>query len=322
MLLTRIVAVVFSVFVGGAALVVSQTSGQGTGRVTVDLKAPGTAIPPRLYGIFYEEINHAGDGGLYGELVRNRGFEDANLPPTCTRDGNFIVPPRTPHFDTGKPSDWRLRWDVEDPHPSWTLAVTPGGDASIELTADNPLTGATPHSLLVNVRRIGANGHVAVVNSGYWGIGVKAGEEYRLSFWARSTVDLTNAIAVTLEPATWAPEAGGARPLPLARGVVAAASPTVPTGPGWKRYSATMRATCDRCQRPARAHAAHRRHAIGHGVVVSGEDVQEPAEWVAAGSGADGCRSEAGIRAGTGRLLRGRHHDRKPCAVEAIAWTD
>ena len=117
------------------------------------MKSPGTPVPPRLYGIFYEEINHAGDGGLYAELVRNRGFEDANLPPACIRDGNFIVPPRTPHFDTGKPNDWRLRWDVDEPHPSWTLAVTPGGDASIELTADNPLNDATPHSLLVNVRQ-------------------------------------------------------------------------------------------------------------------------------------------------------------------------
>ena len=171
-----LVAAVLGSLVLGAAFVVdaSQAPG-GSGRVTVDLKSPGTPVPPRLYGIFYEEINHAGDGGLYGELVRNRGFEDANLPPTCTRDGNFIVPPRTPHFDTGKPNDWRLRWDVNEPHPSWTLAVTPGGDASVELTSDNPLTDATPHSLLVNVLRIAQNGHAAIVNGGYWGIGVKAG---------------------------------------------------------------------------------------------------------------------------------------------------
>ena len=28
-----------------------------------------------LFGIFFEDINHSADGGLYGELVRNRGFE-------------------------------------------------------------------------------------------------------------------------------------------------------------------------------------------------------------------------------------------------------
>lgn len=29
-----------------------------------------------MYGVFYEEINHAGEGGLYAELVRNRSFMD------------------------------------------------------------------------------------------------------------------------------------------------------------------------------------------------------------------------------------------------------
>jgi len=33
-----------------------------------------------LYGIFFEEINCGGDGGLYAEMVRNRGFEDAAAP--------------------------------------------------------------------------------------------------------------------------------------------------------------------------------------------------------------------------------------------------
>lgn len=35
------------------------------------------------YGIFYEEINHGGDGGLYAELIRNRSFEDNPANPDC-----------------------------------------------------------------------------------------------------------------------------------------------------------------------------------------------------------------------------------------------
>jgi len=35
------------------------------------------------YGIFYEEINHGGDGGLYAELIRNRSFEDNAANPDC-----------------------------------------------------------------------------------------------------------------------------------------------------------------------------------------------------------------------------------------------
>lgn len=33
-----------------------------------------------LYGIFFEDINRAGDGGIYPEMIRNRCFEDSLLP--------------------------------------------------------------------------------------------------------------------------------------------------------------------------------------------------------------------------------------------------
>ena len=32
-------------------------------------------IQPTMYGIFFEDINYAADGGLYGELIKNRSFE-------------------------------------------------------------------------------------------------------------------------------------------------------------------------------------------------------------------------------------------------------
>lgn len=35
----------------------------------------GIAVPPTLHGLFFEDINYAGDGGLYAELVQNRSFE-------------------------------------------------------------------------------------------------------------------------------------------------------------------------------------------------------------------------------------------------------
>ena len=34
------------------------------GTITVDAGKPGAAIPSKMYGIFFEEISHAGDGGL------------------------------------------------------------------------------------------------------------------------------------------------------------------------------------------------------------------------------------------------------------------
>jgi len=36
---------------------------------------PGPAVPPTLFGIFFEDINLGADGGLYAEMVKNRGFE-------------------------------------------------------------------------------------------------------------------------------------------------------------------------------------------------------------------------------------------------------
>ncbi|KAG5043182.1 hypothetical protein JHK87_007097 [Glycine soja] len=43
--------------------------------LVVDASKSGRQIPDTLFGIFFEEINHAGAGGLWAELVNNRGFE-------------------------------------------------------------------------------------------------------------------------------------------------------------------------------------------------------------------------------------------------------
>jgi alpha-L-arabinofuranosidase len=43
--------------------------------ITVDRSSTGAAIPRSMYGVFFEDINYAADGGLYAELVRNRSFE-------------------------------------------------------------------------------------------------------------------------------------------------------------------------------------------------------------------------------------------------------
>jgi hypothetical protein len=61
--------------------------------LTVDTASPGHAISPRLYGAFFEEINYAGVGGLYAELLRNRAFMDPATPD------EFVAPvniPRVP----------------------------------------------------------------------------------------------------------------------------------------------------------------------------------------------------------------------------------
>lgn len=41
----------------------------------VNTKKTVAPIQSTMYGLFFEDINYAADGGLYGELVKNRSFE-------------------------------------------------------------------------------------------------------------------------------------------------------------------------------------------------------------------------------------------------------
>ena len=65
-------------------------------RLNVRTKVKRFPAAPELYGLFFEDISHAGDGGLYPEMIRNRSFEDSLLPEGCTtKDGGktFESPP-------------------------------------------------------------------------------------------------------------------------------------------------------------------------------------------------------------------------------------
>jgi alpha-L-arabinofuranosidase len=66
----------------GAAGSTSVAGQAGSITVTVDTTSPGHAVSPDLYGIFFEEINYGGVGGLYPELIRNRAFMDPSDPDT------------------------------------------------------------------------------------------------------------------------------------------------------------------------------------------------------------------------------------------------
>ena len=48
---------------------------EGTSTLSIDGDGTGASISDDMFGIFYEDINYAADGGLYAELVRNRSFE-------------------------------------------------------------------------------------------------------------------------------------------------------------------------------------------------------------------------------------------------------
>ena len=58
----------------GLALAAS-LSAQAQHVMDVQTQKPGATVQPTMYGIFFEDINYAADGGLYAEMVKNRSFE-------------------------------------------------------------------------------------------------------------------------------------------------------------------------------------------------------------------------------------------------------
>lgn len=79
------------------------TAGAQTNEMIIQTKKIGADIQPTMYGLFFEDINYAADGGLYAELVKNRSFEfPQNLmgwntfgQVTLQTDGPFE---RNPHY--------------------------------------------------------------------------------------------------------------------------------------------------------------------------------------------------------------------------------
>ena len=113
-----------------------------TNELVIQTKKVGAPIQSTMYGLFFEDINYAADGGLYAELVKNRSFE---FPQNLMGWKTF-----------GK----------------------------VSLKDDGPFE-KNPHYV-----RLAYAGHdhkqTGLDNEGFFGIGVKAGEEYRFSVWART----------------------------------------------------------------------------------------------------------------------------------------
>lgn len=150
-----------------------------SGRVEIDAAQLGAKVPKSLYGVFLEEINNSGEGGLYAELIQNRGFEDANVPPGCTVNGRTLFAPKNPSFWEGYSKNFQMEWPYDSTMPFWSVQ---GLQLSTRITDAHPLTPASPHALEFTSTAVGGR----IVNDGFWGIGVKMGAAYRLSLHAQS----------------------------------------------------------------------------------------------------------------------------------------
>ncbi len=108
-------------------------------------------IDPLMYGVFFEDINYGGDGGMYAELVANRSFENVNH----------------------KGEDCRMmRW-------------APVRDASIAIRTDNPRSEHNPHYLHVQGGPVRNEGYLG---QGFY---AKEGESYCLTVIARADKPFT-----------------------------------------------------------------------------------------------------------------------------------
>ncbi|MBO5562096.1 MAG: carbohydrate binding domain-containing protein [Bacteroidales bacterium] len=121
----------------GSAVLSAQPS-----RLDINLKKVGAPVQETMYGIFFEDINFAADGGLYAELVKNRSFE---FP--------------------------------QDPLQGWKAF------GHVEVREDGPFDRCPHYVRLIDPGH--AHKWTGLDNEGFFGIGVKAGETYRFSVWAR-----------------------------------------------------------------------------------------------------------------------------------------
>jgi len=167
----------------------SASAPTATAAITIHLDKRGPALNPRMYGIFLEEINHGVDGGLYAEMIRNRGFEDAKPPEGFSfhpgadgRRGRWMA--------AGYNAEAFGKFDYFNPDgtmkdfPFWSLIKEGAAQGSMNLDTNNPLNPAGPRSLRLDIDDPGS-GRLGIANEGFFGVGVAAGRKYNLSFWAR-----------------------------------------------------------------------------------------------------------------------------------------
>ena len=156
-------------------------------RIVVDAANPQARVASTLHGIFFEEISHGGEGGLYAELIQNRSFEESKIPEGCALDSGWIIPPRTPHFQAQRVVDWKMPFEAKGDYPAWSMSAVGNAQARVSLDVTSPLHPETPRSLMVDIAKADKKDVVNIINEGFWGINVQRRETYNLTFYLRGT---------------------------------------------------------------------------------------------------------------------------------------
>jgi hypothetical protein len=134
----------------------------GTAALTIRADQPGAVVSSNLFGIFFEEINYAGEGGLYGEMVRNRAFDNSTN------------------------ADY------------WAL-VTQGAVGQMSVDSAQPLNTNRARSLKLTL--VSGAGSAGAANAGFWGMAIQSSAGYDLSFYARAAPGFTGPVTARLQSA-------------------------------------------------------------------------------------------------------------------------
>ena len=141
-------------------------------------------LPPTFYGLMTEEINYSYEGGLYGELIRNRTFK-----------ADAIEQPIKPeNYDPAK--YYPVQIAVTNAPKFWSTV----GSGKIALDTNVVLNAALNVSLKLDVSGASKDSPAGFANGGYWGIPLQPNTTYHASFWAKAK-SFDGALKVSLETA-------------------------------------------------------------------------------------------------------------------------
>ena len=157
--------------------------------ITIDASQSRLPFSADMYGIFFEDINHASDGGLYAELIQNRDFEADRIPEELKYlSGDTLI----------NANGWKEIYKRPSPLFAWHFIEEGECKGGIEQTSEMPLNRANPNSMKFKTEKLG-KGRLAAANRGFWGINIEKGKKYSLSLYARKDNKSKGKIRVSLE---------------------------------------------------------------------------------------------------------------------------
>ena len=171
-----------------AVLMAGSSAAMADNSLYIDSYQRGADINPSMYGIFFEEINHSGDGGLYAELIRNRGFEEHTVPGGFEAVGdNLIQTKEIVRYDDLSRHRITWQWDFAGKKMTGWKVDSRGCAVSYDVTVPAvPLHEATPNAMRIEITGASENSQARLINSGYWGMAVEKDAKYDLRFYLSS----------------------------------------------------------------------------------------------------------------------------------------